>query len=167
MPSVRRRSGAWYARWVDADGVHHERRAGTDKRSAEQLAAALEAEATLVRSGVVDFHALRGASISNLVSAGASVKTCQTLARHSTPDLTIGVYAKASLHGNSGVVEGLPDLTTPRHARESPRDRDGWAYQQAACPHLAHWRGWKRSVSVGFCRDGVPGCSHVERGESP
>src|SRR4051812_28204302 len=54
MAGVRRRSGSWYARLVDADGVHRERRAGTDKRSAEQLAGALETEATRVRSGVVD-----------------------------------------------------------------------------------------------------------------
>ena len=46
----------------------------------------------------MDFHAVRVAYITNLVTSGASVKTCQTLARHSTPSLTIGVYAKASLH---------------------------------------------------------------------
>jgi integrase len=62
--------------------------------------------------GVADFHSLRGDFISYLVSSGASVKTCQTLARHSTPSLTIGVYAKASLHDINGAVEGLPDLTT-------------------------------------------------------
>ena len=62
-------------------------------------------------SGVVDFHSLRGCYISYIVSSGASVKTCQTLARHSTPSLTIGIYAKASLHDISGAVEALPDLT--------------------------------------------------------
>jgi integrase len=64
-------------------------------------------------SGVCDFHSLRGVYISNLVSSGASVKTCQTLARHSTPSLTIGIYAKASLHDIKGAVESLPDLTQP------------------------------------------------------
>jgi hypothetical protein len=64
-------------------------------------------------SGVCDFHSLRGAYISNLVASGASVKTCQTLARHSTPSLTIGVYAKASLHDISDAVESLPDLSPP------------------------------------------------------
>jgi integrase len=63
--------------------------------------------------GVVDFHALRTAYITNLVASGASVKTCQTLARHSTPSLTIGIYAKASLHDIKGAVEDLPDLTRP------------------------------------------------------
>jgi hypothetical protein len=46
-----------------------------------------------------------------VVNSGASVKTCQTLARHSTPVLTIGVYAKKSLHDLAGAVEALPDLT--------------------------------------------------------
>ena len=40
-----------------------------------------------------------------------SIETCQTPARHSSPVLTIGIYAKASLHDIAGVVESLPDLT--------------------------------------------------------
>ena len=60
--------------------------------------------------GFADFHSLRAVYISDLVSSGASVKTCQTLARHSSPSLTIGIYAKASLHDINGAVEGLPDL---------------------------------------------------------
>jgi len=70
-------------------------------------------------SGVADFHALRAAYVTNLVASGASVKTCQTLARHSTPSLTIGVYAKASLHDIRGAVEKLPDLT-PRESAPEP-----------------------------------------------
>ena len=69
-------------------------------------------------SGVCDFHALRGAYISNLVASGASVKVCQTLARHSTPSLTIGIYARASLHDINGAVNALPDLPTETPAPE-------------------------------------------------
>jgi integrase len=69
-------------------------------------------------AGRCDFHSLRAVYISNLVASGASVKTCQVLARHSTPSLTIGVYAKASLHDIRGAVGALPDLsTTPPEAR--------------------------------------------------
>ena len=60
-------------------------------------------------AGTADFHALRAAYISNLVASGASVKTCQVLARHSTPSLTIGVYAKATVHDLAGAVAALPD----------------------------------------------------------
>jgi hypothetical protein len=45
------------------------------------------------------------------VSSGASVKTCQTLARHADPKLTIGIYAKASTLDVEAAVENLPDLT--------------------------------------------------------
>jgi len=70
-------------------------------------------------SGVIDFHALRGTYISHLVSSGASVKTCQTLARHSSPVLTIGIYAKASLHDIAGAVESLPDLSPTQPPSEA------------------------------------------------
>ncbi len=70
-------------------------------------------------AGVCDFHALRAAYISNLVASGASVKTCQVLARHSTPSLTIGVYAKASLHDVQRAVESLPT----RRSRPRPPGR--------------------------------------------
>jgi integrase len=69
--------------------------------------------------GVVDFHSLRGCYISYLVASGASVKTCQTLARHSDPKLTIGIYAKASRFDLNSAVEALPDLTPASPATES------------------------------------------------
>jgi integrase len=83
------------------------------RRTAEMLRVDLEAAGILYEtdSGVCDFHSLRGVYISNLVASGASVKTCQVLARHSTPSLTIGIYAKASLHDLVGAVDALPDLT--------------------------------------------------------
>jgi hypothetical protein len=70
-------------------------------------------------SGVIDFHALRATYVSHLVSSGASVKTCQVLARHSTPNLTIGIYAKASLHDVQGAVERLPALNNSGPSPES------------------------------------------------
>jgi integrase len=99
---------------------------GMTKRTAEMLAIDLKAAgiAPETDSGVVDFHALRASYISNLVASGASVKVCQVLARHSTPSLTIGIYAKASLHDIQGAVDALPDPTTnhPR-GRDTGRDR--------------------------------------------
>lgn len=84
-------------------------------RAAEMLRVDLDAAGIPDRTdeGVIDFHALRATYVSQLVASGASVKACQTLARHSTPSLTIGVYAKASLHDLAGAVSALPDLTTP------------------------------------------------------
>ena len=54
--------------------------------------------------GIIDVHGLRHTFISRLVSRGASVKVAQTLARHSTPELTIGRYAHA---GEGEVREAL------------------------------------------------------------
>ena len=96
---------------------------GMTYRTAEMLRVDLKAAGIPYEtdSGFADFHSIRGDFISYLVSSGASVKTCQTLARHSTPSLTIGIYAKASLHDINGAVEGLPDLTTPRLEPEALR----------------------------------------------
>lgn len=60
---------------------------------------------------VVDFHALRHSFITHLVASGVSVKTAQTLARHSTPSLTIGRYSHASRDDLVQAIEGLPFLS--------------------------------------------------------
>ena len=52
-------------------------------------------------------------------AGGLAAPDCQTLARHSTPTLTIGLYAKVSLHDIKGAVENLPDLT-PRESSPEP-----------------------------------------------
>jgi integrase len=94
---------------------------GMTERTAEMLRVDLEAAGIPYEtaSGVADFHALRAAYVTNLVASGASVKTCQTLARHSTPTLTIGLYAKVSLHDIKGAVENLPDMS-PRESSPEP-----------------------------------------------
>jgi hypothetical protein len=55
------------------------------------------------------------------------------LARHSTPVLTIGVYAKTSLHDLTGAVEALPDLTPSEAAK-------GHEYMQATGTDEQHIR---------------------------
>ncbi|MCK4871140.1 MAG: tyrosine-type recombinase/integrase [Phycisphaerales bacterium] len=57
---------------------------------------------------VADFHSLRHSYITRLIQSGASVKAAQTLARHSTPALTIGRYAHVQLHDLSAALDGLP-----------------------------------------------------------
>ena len=97
---------------------------GMTSRTAEMLRVDLAAAKVPHKTseGVADFYAVRVSYITNLVASGASVKTCQTLARYSTPVLTIGVYAKASLHDIQGAVESLPDLCrAARLARPWPR----------------------------------------------
>ena len=54
MASLRKRGRVWYYRYVDADGVQHERKGCPDRRETEAMAAALEAEASKVRAGLID-----------------------------------------------------------------------------------------------------------------
>ena len=72
--------------------------------------------------GVSDFHSLRHTYISRLVSGGCSVKVAQELARHSTPSLTIGIYAHARLHDLTGALDSLPS-TNNNTENESVRLR--------------------------------------------
>jgi integrase len=52
--------------------------------------------------GKVDFHALRTAYATLAIECGANIKEAQTLLRHSTPHLTLNVYARAR---NTRLVE--------------------------------------------------------------
>jgi integrase len=70
---------------------------------------------------VADFHSLRVLFISRVVAGGASVKEAQTLARHSTPLLTMNVYSRASLLDVAGAVSGLGDLLTQQPSRPEPQ----------------------------------------------
>ena len=122
-------------------------------RTAEMLRVDLKAAEIPyeTHSGVCDFHSLRGVYISNLVSSGASVKTCQVLARHSTPSLTIGIYAKASVHDIRGAVDALPDLTPGRPAPEAKAatGTDGRRINRRLAPLLPHsGDGTGRNLSV-------------------
>ena len=63
--------------------------------------------------GHADFHSLRGLYISALIRAGASIKTVQTLARHSNPSLTLARYARVDVHDVRGAVEALPVISHP------------------------------------------------------
>jgi integrase/recombinase XerD len=60
-----------------------------------------------------DFQALRHSYITNVVESGASVKMAQTLARHSTPTLTIGRYAHVQRAEKTKAAAKLPTLVRP------------------------------------------------------
>ena len=58
MASLRKRGRVWYYRYIDSDGVRHECKGCPDRRETEAMAAALEAEATKVKAGLIDPKAL-------------------------------------------------------------------------------------------------------------
>jgi hypothetical protein len=57
-----------------------------------------------------DFHALRSTFITNLSRADVSPKVAQTLARHSTINLTMNTYTTLSVMDQAAAVESLPPL---------------------------------------------------------
>jgi integrase len=70
-------------------------------------------------AGFADFHSLRAYYIGALERSGASVKTVQTLARHSNPALTLKRYAKPKLVDLRGAVEEIPQApAAPREGQE-------------------------------------------------
>ena len=76
----------------------------------------LEAAGIPYRDGsnrVADFHSLRHSYIIALARSNAPVKVIQTLARHSTPSLTFGVYAHIGVFDQTAALEALPDLSPP------------------------------------------------------
>ncbi len=79
----------------------------------------------------LDFHALRGTCLSWLAAAGVPVKTLQTFARHSTPVLTMNVYARTLHGGLADAAARLPNLSDPP-AREAAKKTG--TYDAVACP---------------------------------
>lgn len=63
-----------------------------------------------------DFHALRHTFITNMVKSGVNPKTAQSLARHSTIDLTMNVYTSLTVNDQASALASLPavpDLDAP------------------------------------------------------
>ena len=61
--------------------------------------------------GYRDFHSLRVSFVTWVVELGGSVKEAQTLARHSTPELTMNVYSKARDERLHELAEMVGELT--------------------------------------------------------
>ena len=68
--------------------------------------------------GKADFHACRVAYVTLLNDAGANAKEAQTLARHSTPNMTQNTYARARQERLSEVTEAVGEMvkSAPNYA---------------------------------------------------
>lgn len=65
-----------------------------------------------------DFHALRHTFITNMVKSGVAPKTAQSLARHSTIDLTMNVYTMLTVIDQASALASLPPV--PSMGGEGP-----------------------------------------------
>jgi integrase len=69
--------------------------------------------------GFADVHSLRHDYITALAKSNAPVKVVQSLARHSTPVLTLGLYTHLGLYDQTPALDALPDLTQAPPGREA------------------------------------------------
>src|SRR4051812_11533597 len=97
---------------------------------------------------VADFHALRHSYITALAMSKAPVKVIQSLARHSTPTLTLGVYAHVGLADQTAALDALPGPIIPCYKAATPASSGG------DCGHisdlLAHYLP---TAGDGSCQD--------------
>lgn len=59
---------------------------------------------------IADAHSLRSSYVTELVRRGANAKVVQTLARHATPDMTLGIYARLRPDEERAALSVLPSL---------------------------------------------------------
>lgn len=106
----------------------------------------------------VDFHATRHTYISGIVAGGASVKTCQELARHSDPRLTIGRYSHARLHDLAGALDALPN-TQPQDPEQQSLQATGTDPAESLLPadRQQYSAPMERNVAKSGEREGVGG----------
>lgn len=78
--------------------------------------------------GKIDFHALRVAFVSFVVETGTDLKTAQSLARHTTPELTMNVYARVRGSRLTEVAEAVGRIILPlTSTKEAQRNLGGSA----------------------------------------
>jgi len=84
-------------------------------------------------TGKLDFHSLRHSFATLLIHSGIDVKTAQTLLRHSTPVLTLGVYTHRVRGAESSAIDRLPDFNSkPQSERAKATGTDGKVAETAA-----------------------------------
>lgn len=101
------------------------------------------------KAGKLDFHALRVAYINMLIEAGVDVKSIQTLARHSTLELTMNVYARVVDERLRQGVESLGNMIPlPAFTITSPEPEESAKPLKAITPAVGE--GYKENI---WCRE--------------
>ena len=72
------------------------------------------------RSGnEICFHSLRNTYITILANGSTPAKIIQQLARHSTLNLTMNIYARAEIHSQQAAINSLPKIKQPEKLEKS------------------------------------------------
>ena len=72
--------------------------------------------------GVADVHALRSFFVTQLVRSGANPRLVMNLARHSSSNMTIGIYTRLRGDEERAAVESLPALVDEPAAKATGTD---------------------------------------------
>ncbi len=101
---------------------------GESFKTAQAIKTDLEAAglpATDRAGNEIDFHSLRNTYISFLANSNTPAKVIQQLARHSSIDLTMNIYARASAYNEQKAIENLPKLTDDTSAEKQVNSKTG------------------------------------------
>ena len=95
--------------WAIQEATTKQLYTGHPKRITELLKQDLQRAGISDRKGelFIDFHSFRAYFITKLIRAGVDVKTTQSLARHSTPVLTLQAYAKTDMSVMASAVDNI------------------------------------------------------------
>lgn len=69
----------------------------------------------------LDIHALRHTTGTRLVASGADIKTTQSLMRHATPSMTLGIYVHHDKKRMRDAVAALPEITPAKPKEQTQR----------------------------------------------
>ncbi len=123
---------------------------------------------------VADFHAIRHSYVSMLARSTAPVKVVQTLARHSTPTLTLGVYSHIGLFDQTAALDALPSLDGKAPTEEPASMQATGTDGQSISERFAHYlptgepgEGQDRSVRDGFNDVSMESDSIISMGCNP
>ncbi len=85
--------------------------------------------------GKVDFHAFRTTYTTLLLDSGAHPKEVQTLLRHSTPEMTMNVYARTRPERLRQVADSLGNAVDLAHLRATSVQRESNSFQGDCVTH--------------------------------
>jgi integrase len=78
----------------------------------------------VTKEGKIDFHALRVTYINMVIASDVTVKEAQTLARHTTPHMTMNVYGRTREDRLAEIVEKIAQYAPGMSSPENDDDQD-------------------------------------------
>ena len=98
--------------------------------------------------GKVDFHGCRVAYVSFVLQAGATVKEAQSLARHTTPGLTMNTYGRTRRDRLAGIAEAVgSSILRPESTTGAQRKAVGDGTRSDASSYMVEDRGFEPLTS--------------------